>query len=154
MVTAVRNSAKAVVVKDGFLLAIKHRDSAGEWFSLPGGGQDPGETLENALRRECLEEIGVEVAVGPLCFIREYIGAHHEFSEEDSAIHQVEFIFECHLLAAPEAANPSKPDPHQIAWVWLPVASLPSLRLYPSVLRTILSRPQSASDPVYLGDVN
>jgi ADP-ribose pyrophosphatase YjhB (NUDIX family) len=39
--------------------------SRGEW-SLPGGVVNPGETLEEALKREIQEECGLAVGVGPL----------------------------------------------------------------------------------------
>lgn len=35
-------------------------------WGLPGGGVEPGETIVAALERECREELGTEVRVGPL----------------------------------------------------------------------------------------
>ncbi len=51
------------VVRDGrVLLAQRNRppELAGLW-ELPGGKVEPGETVEDALRRELREELGVEV---------------------------------------------------------------------------------------------
>lgn len=57
----VRNSGKAIIIQGASLLVIVHRDEEGTWYSLPGGGQEPGETLPEALQRECHEELGVSV---------------------------------------------------------------------------------------------
>ena len=50
---------------DGSVLLLKRsaeeKNFAGHW-ALPGGGADPGETAEQAARRECREEIGREPA--------------------------------------------------------------------------------------------
>jgi 8-oxo-dGTP diphosphatase len=57
----VRLSVKAIIIREGHLLVLKCRDELGAWYVLPGGGQQVGETLDQALRRECLEELGCEV---------------------------------------------------------------------------------------------
>lgn len=153
-VKAIRNSAKAIIIDGGCLLAIKQYDAEGDWYTLPGGGQHPGETLTDALRRECLEELGVGVEVGLLRHIREYIGANHEFATEDADAHQVEFMFECALLGDPFSAQPVLPDERQVGIAWLPLADLCSYRLYPLDLRPLLVHGVDPEASIYLGDVN
>jgi len=56
--------AGAVVMKDGEVLLIRRGKppKLGSW-SLPGGAQELGETIEDAVVREVLEETGLEVRV-------------------------------------------------------------------------------------------
>ena len=150
----IRNSAKAIIIRDGKLLAIELRDAGETWYILPGGGQDPGETLTEALSRECLEETGAAVKVGRLAYIREYIGRNHEFAGTDSETHTIDFMFSC---AVPDGYDPAVghlPDTGQIAVRWLPIQDLISYSLYPLSLRPILMDNDSDTTPVYLGDVN
>lgn len=56
----------AVIVVDGRVLACERSappEVAGRW-EFPGGKVEPGETDEQALARECGEELGVRVEVG------------------------------------------------------------------------------------------
>ncbi len=56
--------------RGGRLLVARRADN-GLW-ELPGGKRAPGEGLAQCLRRELLEELGVEVEVlGPLAVVRE-----------------------------------------------------------------------------------
>jgi ADP-ribose pyrophosphatase YjhB (NUDIX family) len=65
----------AAILRDGRLLLVKRRKppEAGCW-SLPGGKIDFGERVEAAVRREIREEVGVEVALGPMLGLAEMIG--------------------------------------------------------------------------------
>ena len=55
----------AVIERDGLVLACRRRTvrSAGGLWEFPGGKVEPGETADQALRREIAEELGVEISV-------------------------------------------------------------------------------------------
>ncbi|WP_458125073.1 NUDIX domain-containing protein [Paenibacillus sp. Z3-2] len=149
----IRNSAKAVIVQDARLLVIRLEDQYGTAYVFPGGGQEKGEELKDAVARECLEEIGQAVNVGELLHIREYIGKNHEFAEWDADIHQVEFYFAC-SLKDPEATifEGSNPDDYQVAVEWIALEDLSQIRLYPKTIGELLLT--SGSSSIYLGDLN
>jgi len=72
-----RTAARAFIQADERILTVRYRDAKGDWFVLPGGGQQPGEDLHATLRRECREELGISIRVGPLRWVREFITTHH-----------------------------------------------------------------------------
>jgi len=55
-----RQAARAVAFDVDGKVALLHVTKLG-FYKLPGGGIDEGETIEEALKRECLEEIGCNV---------------------------------------------------------------------------------------------
>ncbi len=52
-----RKAVRAVLLDDDGLMALLYVGKMG-FFTLPGGGVEPGETLEGTLQREMLEETG------------------------------------------------------------------------------------------------
>lgn len=58
-----RISARAVIFIDGKLVLIRRVRHGREYWVIPGGGVEEGETVEDAVRREAKEEIGIDVNV-------------------------------------------------------------------------------------------
>lgn len=62
-----RTVTAAVIVGDARVLVARRReqDLLGGLWEFPGGTVEPGETLEDCLKREIAEELGLEIEVGP-----------------------------------------------------------------------------------------
>ena len=150
----IRTAARALIILDDKLLAIKMRDQSGIFYILPGGGQRHGETLREGLKRECREEIGTDVEVGELLYVREYIGKNHEFRHAHRAFHQLESVFRC-SLPNPDAIGPgTEHDKKQIGVEWLPLDGLQERRFLPKVIKQFFNKHSFAPGTNYLGDVN
>ncbi len=81
-----RTRVCGLLVKDESLLLLKHTGLGPNGFiwSPPGGGVEFGETVEEALVREFMEETSIEVEIAEFLFVNEYI---------DKRFHAVELFF-------------------------------------------------------------
>jgi 8-oxo-dGTP diphosphatase len=149
----VRVAGKAVIIRDGRLLVTSNADNEGIFYLLPGGGQEVGEPLPETLRRECREEVGVDVEVHELLLVRDYISDHHEFAEEAPGVHQLELMFRCSIADDAVPNSGSSPDAWQTGVEWLDVSHLEEYRLYPKILCQLLGSHVPPPN-VYIGDVN
>lgn len=153
-VEAIRSAAKAMIVRDGRLLLVHCRDEqGGDWYGLPGGGQEQGEPLAETIVRECREEIDAQVEVVGLRFVRDYVVANHGFSYLEEARHQVEHIFECRVPDDYAARSGPGADRAQVGVVWLDAEALETARVYPALIKSLLDPKRRAKLPVYWGDV-
>ncbi|NRD78149.1 NUDIX domain-containing protein [Bacillus sp. BRMEA1] len=152
----IRNSAKAIIISGDKLLLTKNKDAEGYFYLFPGGGQEHGETIHNALIRECMEEIGVNIEIGELLHIREYIGKNHEHSAFDFHVHQVEYYFVCHVIDdLNNDQAPTNPDSHQVGIEWVHIDDFQDYRIYPKELSQYIKKySKNEKAPVYLGDIN
>ena len=140
----IRNSAKALIIRDGKMAAIRISDGGEEWYILPGGGQESGEQLADTVRREVAEELGLEVNPTELVFVVEGV--------QGERFHRVDLVFLCEYLRPIE--NPVlHSDTNQTGVEWLEIAGLNHSKLYPSRLRRqIMNLYQGKPWQVYLGN--
>jgi ADP-ribose pyrophosphatase YjhB (NUDIX family) len=147
----IENSAKAVILRGNKILLIRNIDEYGDWYCLPGGRQQFGETLHETLTRECKEEIGITPVIKNLMYVKEYIHGNHEFRDKGRNQHKIEFIFMC---AVDDDANPifgSNIDDSQKEIVWCLLSDVSQLNIYPRRLKNI-EKLLFTSHEVYWGD--
>ena len=62
-----RISSRAVIIENNKLLTMFRRrkidDKYVEYFTIPGGGQNDGESLEETVKRELKEEMNVDISI-------------------------------------------------------------------------------------------
>ncbi|MBI2034804.1 MAG: NUDIX hydrolase [Candidatus Levybacteria bacterium] len=85
-----RPAAYGVIVQDGQVIVVNTR-STGK-YSLPGGGVEAEETIEEGLKREIKEEIGIDIDIGDFIHFNENYFYYDPLNE---AVHSYQYFFLC-----------------------------------------------------------
>jgi 8-oxo-dGTP pyrophosphatase MutT (NUDIX family) len=114
-VTLVRSAARVLLLAGDAVLLIQGHDpakpEAGEWWHVPGGGIDDGETPEAAAVREIFEETGLAVTeedLSPVVATREV-----EFDFDNEHYHQSERFFAVDVERFSLTADRWEPHEHR-----------------------------------------
>jgi 8-oxo-dGTP pyrophosphatase MutT (NUDIX family) len=157
----IRNAAKALILNEGKLLVNKNLNSLGDmcygltdgdiYYDLPGGGQNQYETLEEALKRECLEEIGYTVKVERLGAIYEEIFLNEALrASYEQYAHKVYFLFVCSLEDVPRKAV-TELDLDMLGSEWVDLKAVKNFPIFPHLLKDKLDAILNAKTPLFLG---
>lgn len=121
-----RLAAYGVITEgDRVLLARLRVPEAGTW-TLPGGGVEFDETVEQAVVREVREETGYEASCGPLLGIRHHIvPKERRMHDTGRPMKAVQVVFRVTLTGG-ELRNETDGSTDEAAWV--PIAELPHRR--------------------------
>lgn len=120
-----RIGVRAAVVRDGEILLNRYRGPDGDLFDLPGGGQEHGETQDDALVREVLEETGARVRpYGLACSYEVMLREAARTGSPIRLFHQLNIVRWCGLEPGEEPSLGPAPDGRQIGVAWLPIAEL------------------------------
>ncbi|MBI4926580.1 MAG: NUDIX domain-containing protein [Anaerolineae bacterium] len=123
-----RARAAALIVRDGKLLLIRRRRAGREYYVLPGGGLEQGETYEAACRREVLEETGLQVISARLVLLYDNMG-----NPESSFL--VTTVPSEPVLGGEEALQNSPENAYQLTWV--SPEDLMKINVVPRVIREL-----------------
>ena len=83
-----RDTTAGVAIKDGKVLVAKRAKGGplSEMWEFPGGKNRYGESIEDTFKREWLEELGIDIEVGPFLL-------QVDFSNKNTQYH-----LKCHLV--------------------------------------------------------
>ncbi|NVN97025.1 NUDIX domain-containing protein [Candidatus Nomurabacteria bacterium] len=85
------NAVRAIIIEDNKVLLIHRVKNGKGYWAFPGGGVEETDTsLKEALQRECLEELGVEVSVGDLFFEKPSLA--------DRTMGRIELFYNCKII--------------------------------------------------------
>ena len=125
--------SRAVVIDVEHILLCKMLKDDQYIYFLPGGHVDNGESAKSALKREILEEAGVDS-----CNITRFLGCF-EFHPSDIFCHNHEYslIFEVES-AALKFNNPIPKLEEHIELVWIPIKEINNIDFRPKSLRSVM----------------
>ncbi|MEP6470631.1 MAG: nucleoside triphosphatase NudI [Acidobacteriota bacterium] len=114
-------------------MAPDHGVFPGRW-ALPGGGVEPGERIEAALRREVREELGIDLeAATPLLFKDDVLEKTFEGGRRES-LHMVFLVYSCRPASRSVVLNEEFSE-----YVWAGGSELEALELNPLTRDTLTS---------------
>lgn len=89
-----RPSAYAIVKRGDEIVMLRNKGNGKLW--LPGGGVEIGEKIEDGLKREINEEIGIKIKIGKLILAKENFFYYQPF---DEAYHAFLFFYQCEYIS-------------------------------------------------------
>ena len=122
----------AVFIKNDKILVQRDRD--GSEYALPGGHIKIGETLENGLIREIMEEMGVQIECRRLLWSEECF-----WEWNGKQVHNIAFYYLiklCDDFKIPDNGElVSQKDNCNVVIGWMPIDQLQNITIYPEFLK-------------------
>jgi 8-oxo-dGTP diphosphatase len=127
--------AGVLVIRDGRLALIQRQRDGETYYVVPGGSIEPGETREEAARREALEELGVDIELGPLriCIDHQTRGAIQRQWYFEATVHTDEIA-----VSGPELTR--SPDRGTYTATWVGLDELGDHSVHPPVVADLARR--------------
>ena len=129
----------------GEILLVKHNRAGWCW---PGGQVENGETLTQALRREVMEETGIEIEVGEIFCVSSNTGSYPGYNGVKTVPTKVMFDFVCTYKG-----GESRPSEENSESAWFSEEEAEKLIAAPMYAERFAAYLQGGERPVYLAYV-
>lgn len=127
---------RGIIIDDNCLLLIKRvryeNNKENIYYVFPGGGLEAGETLEEGVKREVLEELGIDVEVQDMKYLE-------NFNHTDT------YFFNCKWISGnlgtgkgPEFISEKYADRGLYIPMAIPISELSKLNVVPSEVRDLV----------------
>lgn len=137
----IRTSARALLFIGEKLVIVKHqKEGFPDYYVLPGGGVEQGESLEDAVIREVREETGYQVKVVRLAYYKTV------FNDKDTSL---DFIF--HVTEVGARQKPRDPDNKIKEVMAVNATDLEKLHFHPKQLKERVFSERSIKEAQSLG---
>lgn len=131
MTTPALSLRAAALIIHGDQILLIHHEQLGCFYTI-GGGIEPGESSEEAVRRECREETGLPFEPDRLVFVQE------RFYQADGVPrHEITFFYLMNALPAFQLHGQLTDQPSE-RMLWVPLSMLGQIRLLPAFLADAL----------------
>lgn len=125
-----RQRAAGIILQNGKILLLHRRKAGKDYYVIPGGGLEAGETPEQGAKREVKEETNLDVEIGELIF--EFIGVYG-YPEYFFLAKNIRGEAQ---LGGEELENNSEENHYSITWIEL--EKLKEINLLPPEIKEII----------------
>jgi len=146
----IRVATNALVLRDDQALLVEFDDETGLHYNFPGGGVEPGETLEEAVRREVREETSLNVRVERLLLVVESVASRNSNLVDGVRVpwNELRFFFLCQAPPQARARRPRVFDDNQTGIRWVPLDALSSVNVLRNVTAELLAAIDGSTSPL------
>lgn len=110
----IRIGVYAVIIKDNQMLMVHTRSGSKNIINFPGGAVESGEGFIEAVKRECLEELGMKVEIKKFLHSSKLLYVHDDFPDN--------YMYNLYFLAATDG---SVCGTAELRAEWFPLSSPP-----------------------------
>lgn len=131
----IEKRVRSVIIENNKVLLMHRIKHGHEYWVFPGGGvDDTDKSLEDGLKRECKEEIGVDIETGDLFLKKFYV--------LDDFKGQMQYFYKCKITngkvgtgTGPEWGDRDVEKYGTYELVWMPINELKNKMVYPFEMR-------------------